>query len=98
MQNFQTRIKILLENERVLANFSEEKDLLEKLSGTQLIDDKSEFIEIGNNIRFNGQLFEVADLSVKFENFYNGDTRIDGTSKKDLERVFLLVQIWAKYK
>jgi len=98
MQNFQTRIKLLLENERVLASFSDEKDLLEKFKGTPLNNDESEFIIIGNTITFNGKLFEVENISVKFENFYKGDIRIDGSSMKDLERVFLLVQIWVKYK
>jgi hypothetical protein len=50
LQNFQTRIKLYLKNERVLASFSDEKDLLEKFKGTPLNNDESEFIIIGNPI------------------------------------------------
>ena len=91
-------IKIINDEGRDFAYFTDQIDLYSKLSGTKdPFNEDMEFIEIGKEIQLNNQILKVKDINLKFENIKFEIKHLDKTVENFPRKLIIEVIITIEF-
>lgn len=97
MGNIKTNIKIIREDESRIDYFLEKQDLYSRLSGVKdSYGENMEFIQIGENIQLEDEIYNVIDINLKFEGINITSKHKDKRKEFTPEDLFIEVIITAE--